>query len=321
MSMVEPNISFNNDEVSLKDLLIVLWKGKLIIIGFVAIFAVASVAFSLYLPNIYRADALLAPADSGSSGKLSNISGQLGGIAALAGVNIGAGESSQSGLAVQVLQSRNFVKMFINKHDLLVPLMASKDWNLAGNQLVIDHEVYDVNTNTWLRPAEGMRGAEPTSQEAYEVFIKNVLSVSLNEETGLYSLSVSHFSPFVAKQWVDWLIEDINGVMRERAILDATNNLNYLHAQLAKTSIADMQTTFYSLIEEQTKSLMLAQAQEEFVFKVVDPAVAPELKSEPKRAIMCILATLLGGILGVATVLIRFTFFSKISLAASTYQI
>lgn len=48
-----------------------------------------------------------------------------------------------------------------------------------------------------------------------------------------------------------------------------------------------MQNTFYKLIEEQTKSLMLAEVQEEFVFKVVDPSVVPEVKYEPKRYLIC----------------------------------
>ncbi|TON86113.1 LPS O-antigen length regulator, partial [Vibrio parahaemolyticus] len=71
-------------------------------------------------------------------------------------------------------------------------------------------------------------------------------------------------------------------------------------------SVADMQSTFYKLIEEQTKSLMLAEVQEEFVFKVVDPAVIPELKDEPKRALICVLGTLLGGMLGILSIFIRF---------------
>ncbi|TON98888.1 LPS O-antigen length regulator, partial [Vibrio parahaemolyticus] len=75
-----------------------------------------------------------------------------------------------------------------------------------------------------------------------------------------------------------------------------------------KTAVADMQSTFYKLIEEQTKSLMLAEVQEEFIFKVVDPAVVPELEDGPKRALICVLGTLLGGMLGVAIVLVRFAF-------------
>ncbi|WP_308300923.1 GNVR domain-containing protein, partial [Vibrio parahaemolyticus] len=73
---------------------------------------------------------------------------------------------------------------------------------------------------------------------------------------------------------------------------------------LSKTAIADMQSTFYKLIEEQTKSLMLAEVQEEFVFKVIDPAVVPEEKTQPSRAIICILGTFLGGFLSCIIVLV-----------------
>ncbi|NMS25169.1 GNVR domain-containing protein, partial [Vibrio parahaemolyticus] len=87
-----------------------------------------------------------------------------------------------------------------------------------------------------------------------------------------------------------------------------SQNLEYLNTQLRKTAVADMQSTFYKLIEEQTKSLMLAEVQDEFIFKVVDPAVVPELKADPKRALICVLGTLLGGMLGVVIVLVRFIF-------------
>ena len=96
--------------------------------------------------------------------------------------------------------------------------------------------------------------------------------------------------------------------MRERTIAETSQNLAYLNMQLRKTAVADMQSTFYKLIEEQTKSLMLAEVQEEFIFKVVDPAVVPELKDEPKRALICVLGTLIGCILGGALVLVRFVF-------------
>lgn len=236
------------------------------------------------------------------------MAGQLGGLAALAGVNLGASESSQTDLAVQVMKSRQFVDAFINKHDLLVPLMAAKDWDLANNKLILDEELYNPTTGKWLREPNGLRGATPTAQEAFEVFSKEVLNVSQDKESGLYTVSVKNYSPYIAQQWVNWLIEDINKVMRERTIAETSQNLAYLNTQLQKTAVADMQSTFYKLIEEQTKSLMLAEVQEEFIFKVVDPAVVPELKDGPKRALICVLGTLLGGMLGVAIVLMRFAF-------------
>ncbi|ELB2046457.1 LPS O-antigen length regulator [Vibrio parahaemolyticus] len=297
-----------DDEIDLRELFGALWKGKWIIIATTFIFAVGSVLYALSLPNIYKSDALLAPAESSGGGGLSKMAGQLGGLAALAGVNLGASESSQTDLAVQVMKSRQFVEAFINKHDLLVPLMAAKDWDLANNKLILDEELYNSNTGEWLREPNGMRGATPTAQEAFQVFNKEVLSINQDKESGLYTVAVKHYSPYIANQWVDWLIEDINKVMRERTIAETSQNLAYLNKQLQKTAVADMRSTFYKLIEEQTKSLMLAEVQEEFIFKVVDPAVVPELKDGPKRALICVLGTLLGGMLGVVIVLIHFAF-------------
>ncbi|MGR5157325.1 Wzz/FepE/Etk N-terminal domain-containing protein [Vibrio owensii] len=306
-----PTPHHGDDEIDLRELFKALWKGKWIIIATTFVFAVGAVLYALSLPNIYKADALLAPAESSNGGGLSKMAGQLGGLAALAGVNLGAGESSQTDLAVQVMKSRQFVEAFITKHDLLVPLMAAKDWDLENNKLILNEELYNPNTGEWLRETNGLRGATPTAQEAFEVFSKEVLSVNQDKENGLYTVSVKNLSPYDAQQWVNWLIEDINKVMRERTIAETSQNLAYLNTQLQKTAVADMQSTFYKLIEEQTKSLMLAEVQEEFIFKVIDPAVVPEIKESPKRALICIFGTLLGGMLSIAIVLICFTFRKK----------
>lgn len=295
-------------EIDLRDLVINLWKGKFIILVVTVLFGVASIIYALSLPNIYRADTLLAPAETSSSGGLSKIAGQLGGLATLAGVNLGGSESNQTDLAIQVLTSRKFINNFISSHDLLVPLMAVKGWDMEKNTLILDNEVYDSESNTWIRQPDGMRGPIPTAQEAYEIFIKDIIKVSENKDSGLYTISISHNSPFIAQQWLLWLIDDLNNVMRERTIAETSKNLEYLNLQLEKTSVADMQSTFYKLIEEQTKSLMLAEVQEEFVFKMIDPPVIPEVKAEPKRALICILGTLLGGIFGVVIVLAKYGF-------------
>ncbi|EOY3077806.1 Wzz/FepE/Etk N-terminal domain-containing protein [Vibrio parahaemolyticus] len=295
-----------DDEIDLRELFDALWKGKWIIIATTFVFTVSAALYALSLPNIYKSDALLAPAESSNGGGLSKMAGQLGGLPALAGVNLGTSESSQTDLAVQVMKSRQFVEAFINKHDLLVPLMAATDWDLTNNKLILDEELYNSNIGEWLRKPDGLRGAIPTAQEAFQVFSKEVLSISQDKESGLYTVSVKHYSPYIAQQWVNWLIEDINKVMRERTIAETSQNLAYLNLQLQKTAVADMQSTFYKLIEEQTKSLMLAEVQDEFIFKVVDPAVVPELRDGPKRALICVFGVLIGGILSLAFVLIRF---------------
>ncbi|EOK5971800.1 Wzz/FepE/Etk N-terminal domain-containing protein [Vibrio parahaemolyticus] len=298
----EPHL---NDDIEFRELLTAIWKGKWFIFGITLMFAVGSIFYTLSLPNIYKASALLAPSESSTGGSLSKIAGQFGGIAALAGVNLSGGDTSQADLAIQVLKSRQFVESFIERHDLIIPLMAVKDWDMRNNQLIIDDNIYDKKNNEWLRKAKELRKPKPSAQEAFDVFSREIINITKDKENGLYRISVSYYSPFVAQKWVNWLIADINNVMRERVLKETSLNLSYLKSQLQKTSVADMQSTFYKLIEEQTKSLMLAEVQDEFVFKTIDPAVAPEIKSGPKRALIVIFCTLLGGILSVGGVLIR----------------
>ena len=50
---------------------------------------------------------------------------------------------------------------------------------------------------------------------------------------------------------------------------------------------------------------MLADVREEYALEVIDPAVVPETKSAPDRALICILGALLGGILSVLFVLLK----------------
>ncbi|CAI2299209.1 TPA: Wzz/FepE/Etk N-terminal domain-containing protein [Vibrio parahaemolyticus] len=300
-----PQPQSTDDEIDLRELFKALWKGKWIIIATTSIFAIGSVLYALSLPNIYKADALLAPAESSSGGSLSKMAGQFGGLAALAGVNLGSAETSQAELAMQVMKSRKFVEGFINKHDLLVPLMATRGWEPSNDNLIIDEEVYNDDKNKWIRKEQGLRGVIPSAQEAYDVFNREVFNISKNKDSGLYRISVRHYSPYIAQQWVTWLIEDINQVMRERTIAEASKNLDYLEKQLRKTSVTDMQSMFYKLIEEQTKNLMLAEVQDEFIFKTIDPANKPELKDSPKRALICLIGMFLGVGLGIFILFIK----------------
>ena len=127
----------------------------------------------------------------------------------------------------------------------------------------------------------------------------------------MVSISIEHYSPEVATQWLLWLVRDINTALREQDKAEAQRSIDYLTVKLKETQLADMQTVFYQLIEEQTKNLMLAQVQDEFAFKIIDPAVVPEEEAGPKRALICVLAVLLGGMLGMGIVLIRFAFAKK----------
>jgi uncharacterized protein involved in exopolysaccharide biosynthesis len=298
-----------DDEIDLKELFNVLWAAKKLILGITSVFAVVSVIYALSLPNQYKASALLAPAQQ-QSGGLSGALGDLGGLAALAGVNIGGGDGGEAQIAQEIIRSWGFLAKFVEENDLAVEVFAADGWSKEKNQLSIDNDLYDIEENLWVRNPPSGKTANPTSWELYEEFLEKV-SISTDKKTGLISLTVEYFSPYIAKQWVEQLVVSINQYMQQRKLQMVNTNIEYLEAQIQKTSIAGMREVFYTIIEEQVKSKMLAEASPEYVFVTVSPAMVPEEKSQPKRALICILGLLLGVMLSVAFVLVRYYGFSK----------
>ncbi|WP_300494120.1 Wzz/FepE/Etk N-terminal domain-containing protein [Marinobacter sp.] len=292
--------NYPDDEIDLRELFTIVWAGKWIIILSTLLFAVCGVAYALYKQDIYQANALLAPAE-GDSG--SRLGGQLGSLASLAGVNIGEDSSSNTVIAKEVLQSRAFLADFIRHHKLEAPLMATEVWNMRQKEWVYDREIYNPETGEWGTDEDG-ESLQPTNWDLVKTFRENHLNVSENKDNGMITISVKSLSPVAAKQWTEWLVRDINEHMRAQDVEEAEASISYLEAKLNETNIAGMQQVFYQLVESETRTVMLANAQREYVFKTIDPAVVPQEKSEPKRALIAIIATLLGGMLGVFIVFI-----------------
>jgi len=295
---------YQDDEIDLRELFGIIWQGKWWIIAITFVFAVGSVIYSLSLPNIYKSEATLAPTEEASGGGLSQMAGQLGGLASLAGVNLGGGNTDKTTIALEILKSRAFIKGFVEKYDILPELMAVEEWN-RGSGVVFNNELYNPDTKEWVREVEPPKQPEPSSWEYVKVFRESVLEVSKDDTTGLVTIAVNHQSPEVAEQWVVWLIEEINNHMRERDIQEAQRSLEYLDKELQSTSLSDMQQVFYQLIEKQTQTIMLANVRPEYIFQTLDPAVVPEQKAKPSRALICIIGTFLGGFLSVGFVLVR----------------
>ena len=224
-------------------------------------------------------------------------------MGSLAGINLGGGGSNQTVIAKEVLQSRAFVTDFIHRYDLMVPLMAVEAWDIENEQWVIDREVYNPETGEWFIDDDG-ESLKPTNWDMVKTFKENHLSLSSNEETGMITLNIKSQSPPVAKEWAEKLVHDINEHMRAQDVQEAEARIAFLEQKLRETNIAGMQQVFYQLIESETRTVMLANAQSEYIFKTVDPAVVPQEKSGPKRALIAVIATMLGGMLGVFIVFI-----------------
>ena len=90
----------------------------------------------------------------------------------------------------------------------------------------------------------------------------------------------------------------------EKEVVEAEKSIAYLQEKIRETALTEMRQVFYQLIEQQTRTIMLARSKPEYALATIDPPLKPVRKSAPQRALMVIMAGILGGIVMSAYVLI-----------------
>lgn len=281
--------NFQNDEIDLFALWDTLMQQKWLIVAITALCISVATALAFVMTPKYEAKVLATFAEeSKGGGGLGALASQYGGLAEMAGINLGGGGSNKEA-SVAYLKSRVFIESFINENDLM-PILYAKQWDAANKKWLVDDP-------------EDM----PTPWKAYEFFSKKIADIQLDKKTGLITLTVTWKDRAQAVNWANLLIQRANANLREKTIAETQLSQSYLEKELQKTSVAEVQNTIYRVLETQIKTMMMANTQEQFAFKVIDPAALMDEDAfvKPKRALMIALGAVGGLFLGVLFVFLR----------------
>ena len=240
--------------------------------------AILSVIIALQLPVIYKSSALLNP----SSGSESSMNSGLGGLASLAGIRVGSEQTDQVGVALATVNSQEFFKN--NLYEEVILDILSTGWDSSTNTLLYETDSFPDSTQI-----ENL----PSVQQAFGNFSDMVI-VMEQPLTGLVTITAEHYSPHVAKKWIDLIINKINMVMRNKEIQKSSLAIEYFESEMQKTTMQSMQKVFSELLKDQHTKLMLASVNQEYVLEVIEPPVASEKRFKPSRARFCIIFTFIG---------------------------
>lgn len=269
-----------SEEIALKELLQILWSGRLLIVCVTAAFTVLAGVASFLVTKTYEASILLSPistnASGGSLGGLSSLTASLGGLAALAGVSVG-GDTKKSE-SVAVLQSEGLTEAYIQQRNLLPVLFYDK---------------WDERAQKW-KDTDPKK--IPTLWKANQFFKKQVRTLSVDSKTGLVTLTIAWRDPQLAATWANDLVRMANSYLQQKAVAEAERNIAYLYDEAAKTTVVQVRDGIYTVLETEIKQEMLARGTDEYAFKVLDAAKPPEKAASPQK-IVWVLMGWLGGLL------------------------
>jgi uncharacterized protein involved in exopolysaccharide biosynthesis len=277
----------SGDELSLRELIEVVWRGKWLIMCVTAAATLAAGALAWVAPKQYEAVILVSPVSStlGSSqlGGLTALASQFGGLASLAGLAGGDLKSSES---VATLESRVLTEKYIQTNNLL-PILYEGQW--------------DPHEKTWKTAAPDEM---PTLWKASELFA-GIRSVTTDARTGLVRLTITWSDPTLAATWANDLVKLTNQHLQQQAIEEAERNIGYLNDEAMKTDLVGVRQVIYGLLEREINEGMLARGSEEYALKVLDPAVPPERPSSPRPLLWTVGGFLGGFFLSLLAVLLR----------------
>lgn len=292
MKMTSNQSNVERPELDLFELVKIFWSGRLIIALFSTCFILCGALYALTKPNLYTATAVLAPVSDEDS-RTSNFN--LSGLAGLAGINLASTGASKKEIALEILESKQFLLDVAADPEIMVPLMAGKAWNRAARELELNSEIYNKETKVWDSSLLSDGNDQPTGRLVYNN-LASLIQVSERPASGFIEMSVKFLSPQLAQIWLEKIISSLNKKIKQKHIEESERNILYLQKEIQKTHLVEMQKVLYELIEVEVRKSMLASVRDDYVFEYVDPPMIPEIKTEPKRAII-VLAFLLFGLL------------------------
>ena len=267
-------------DIDLPKLASLLLDGKWLVILVTSIFLMAGLAYALLATERYRAEVLPIPADDGAA---RGLTAQFGGLAQLAGLNLGSADISEQ---LAVLKSEGFARSFIEREDLL---------------RIILHDEWDETRNEWRGSPENW----PDVRDAVRIFDNDIRFVVHDRKTGIVTLAIEWHDPATAAAWANLMATRINEQMRARAVDDAEDNIAFLTAELARTDLVVIQQAIGRLLEFELQKLMLARGSSEYAFRIVDSAQVPKRRVSPQRTIIVALSACAGLIISILLLVLR----------------
>jgi uncharacterized protein involved in exopolysaccharide biosynthesis len=275
----------DEDDIDLGEFAMRLWHGRWWLLAAILLGSALAVYDVATTIPIYRSETLVT-VRSESAGSL--MRGQLGGLASLAGINLG-GTSDRRNEYIAYLKSRELARAFIESKQLM-PVLFESAWDAAAKRFRPDR-----------------KGRVPTLRDGIG-YIQGIRKVSEEVKTGLITVSFEWQDPQVAAAWANEYIALANDRLRREAITEAQLSIKYLDDELSRARVESVRQSLYRLMEGRINEVMLASVQADYAFRTIDRAQAPDPRYpiRPKRLLEILIGIMAGTIVGAAFVLWRY---------------
>lgn len=267
----------DNDMTTVARMLQTSWRARWWVVCAALLGATTGVVVAAVSKRVYRAEAVVIPVSIRQGYRLDALTGNLGELAALAGINSPGEGGSRLGLAT--LKGKDFTASFIRDKGLMPALFPDR---------------WDSQTNRW-------KGLPPTVLQGVNLFDRGgIRKIIEDRRTGLVTIQVDWTDRIQAVDWLNEMVERVNRDLRNATIAESRRNIQFLTAEADRTLSVGVKEAIYRLIESEMKDLTFAEMQDEYALKFVDRPITPEPRDFiwPRRAFLFCLGAFAGALVG-----------------------
>lgn len=252
---------------------------KVIVVTFVVVMAAIVVVYKTSQRE-YRADVVLVPIQDVTSDLAPTAGAGVSQVAALLGASTGSNWRQES---LAFLRSRQLARTAIGSLGLLdelAPLGAAED-------------------------PESMQHALRMSRAVMR-FQKRVVRISEDRPTGIVTVSAFASDPVKAANIVNGYVAEANRLARESALSQLKADRTHLTREVAGTTAVEVRAVLLTLLERNMQALSLANARQDYAYRIIDPAVAGgrETAVSPKLTSFAVFGSVLAGLLALTIAMV-----------------
>ncbi|SMG16622.1 GumC family protein [Dethiosulfovibrio salsuginis] len=223
---------YDEDEIDLLDLLLVLARRKGFIIKTTTIFALLSIVYALVATPIYKADTQVIPPQSGGSGAMAALA-QMGVPDFAAGM---MGVKTPSDLLVAITKSRPVLDKVIDQFDLM-----NRQPKPSHPAVETVKETLGNIISPIVKALSPEGDGEGEGKKILRTDIRNSLSgatsATADAKSGIITISVSDTSPDMAAAIANSYVDQLQTIMQSLAFSQASQQRLFLEEQVKESQL------------------------------------------------------------------------------------
>lgn len=277
--MTEEKIVFE-DEFNIYNLLRRLWKDRILFIAIVSLFAIGSIIYSLVVAHQYEVTATILPADASEETTIKDSSPVMGfaltGYSHLPVIN---------GIMI-TLSSNTFLDMIYEKY--------------KNEEKLFKNVMKEIDLS-----ADSEEYKELLKREKALKFLRKVIKYRVNSDHNTILLSIRLEDKYFAYELMNFTLETLRSMIRKNNIENLESDIKFYQELLEKASDPRIQQIIDKKLSDKMERKFVLSAN---IFTIVDNPFIPAKRVFPRRSMIVVITTIIGGFVAFAVVSLKPTF-------------